>query len=451
MTITLSGSDSTGNPVVGPPTWVEPDPGVGSALPLGVLRAPRTVWFGPGRRRRLGTECRALGETALVCTDERFAATAAFADLVADLRRRGVRPRLWTRTEPELPVSGIERCRSELADAGPVDVVVGIGGGSCLDMAKAMALVLAHGGAVPDYFGENAVPGPVLPIVAVPTTGGTGSEVSPVCVVNDDSAGAGAASKMGISSPFLIPSTAICDPELTLTCPATLTASVGADALTHLVESFTAARRRVDDDDTSVFVGKNEISDHYARWGLRLLGDHLVDAVRSGDDLAARTGTLLAAHCGGYALGAAGTAAAHALQYPLGTLTHTPHGVGVGVLLRYVMRYNLAVRGREFAEIATLLGVPTEHDSTGRALAGVAAVDDLLDRIGIPRTIKELGVTTSDLTTLAVGAMRSTRLVQNNPRPVDETSLLTIARAAYAGDLSVGGLGLSPSTPEVGR
>jgi alcohol dehydrogenase class IV len=399
---------------------------------FGVQRSPRTVVFGAGQRALLGRQAAEYGRKALVCTDQRLAASAEFAELIADLSDHGLEVSVWSDTAAELPVADIDACYSAMKDSG-IELVIGIGGGSCLDLGKALALLLSHGGPLDRYYGENAVPGPVLPIIAVPTTGGTGSEVTPVCVLSDSRREL----KAGISSAYLIPSVAICDPELTYSCPPGLTASAGADAVSHLVESFTAIQRPPTAiGEGRVFIGKNVISDSYARWGLGLLARALPEAFEHPDDRQARSDVMLAANAGGYALGVAGTAAAHALQYPLGALTHTAHGVGVGVLLPYVMRYNASARVREFAEIATLFGIPESGGGEVQALAGIDAIDRLLDRIGIPPTLKELGLTEDQLSYVASMGMKSARLVDNNPRPLDADALYEITRAAYFGDRS---------------
>jgi alcohol dehydrogenase len=399
---------------------------------FGVQRAPRTVVFGAGQRSVLGRQAAEYGRKALVCTDERLAASVELAEMISDLEDHGAEVRVWSDTAAELPIADIDTCYTAMKDAG-IEVVIGIGGGSCLDLGKALALLLSHGGPIDQYYGENAVPGPVLPIIAVPTTGGTGSEVTPVCVLSDSRREL----KAGISSAYLIPSVAICDPELTYSCPPGLTASAGADAVSHLVESFTAIQRPpAAVGEGRVFIGKNVISDSYARWGLGLLASALPTALEHPDDRQARSDVMLAANAGGYALGVAGTAAAHALQYPIGALTHTAHGVGVGVLLPYVMRYNARARVREFAEIADMLGVEGSGNDEVRALAGIEAVEGLLDRIGIPPTLKELGLTEDQLTYVAAMGLKSARLVDNNPRPLDADALYEISRAAYAGDRS---------------
>ena len=180
----------------------------------------------------------------------------------------GLAVRVDASTLPDVPVDSAIAAAEAQRSFAP-DLVIGIGGGSCLDMAKCVALLLTHGGRPQDYFGELLVPGPILPLIAVPTTAGTGSEVTPVAVLSDSER----TLKVGISSPHLIPVTAICDPDLTMTCPPGLTAIAGADALTHAIEAFTAIRRPLTASLTQerVFVGKNLTSDHFALRAISLL------------------------------------------------------------------------------------------------------------------------------------------------------------------------------------
>jgi alcohol dehydrogenase class IV len=384
----------------------------------GVLRGPRAIVFGRGQRAGIAAAVAGLGARALVCTDARMAAQPEFAELVEQLRAAGVDALVHDRVEPELPAEGVSACAAELRAYAP-DVIVGVGGGSCLDHAKLVALLLTHGGALADYYGELRVPGPVLPVVAVPTTAGTGSEVTPVAVLTDRAR----TLKVGISSPHLIPHTAIVDPDLSSSAPPALTAHTGADALAHCIESLCAITRDPDPGlaHTSVFVGRSALTDRYALEGIALIGRNLRRAVHDGtgrDELA------LGALYAGLAFGTAGTAAAHALQYPVGALTHTAHGVGVGVLLPYVMAFNRPAV--DLDAVAAALGAP------GDAVEAVAA---LLADIGIPRTLAELGVTEDQLDDIARLGMESGRLVRNNPRELTEDGCRAIARAAFAGDL----------------
>jgi alcohol dehydrogenase class IV len=405
-------------------------PGVSMSM-LGVLRGPRQVLFGGGQRHALGTVTAALGSRALVCTDSRFAATREFAELIRLLERAGVQVTAFTEVLPDVPVHQVGECAAFAARVDP-DVVVGMGGGSCIDLAKAVAVVLAHGGQPSDYYGELRVPGPTVPLVALPTTAGTGSEVTPVAVLTDPER----VSKVGISSPHLIPHTAVCDPELTLGCPPALTASAGADALAHVVEAFTAVRRpsAAELATERVFVGKNELTDTYALLGVRLIAGSLYRAWSTPADMEAREAMMLGATAGGFALGTAGTAAAHAIQYPVGAVTHTPHGVGVGALLPYVMEFNRPARIPELAAVARAMGAPFDASPEDLADQAIDRVAALLASVGIPSTLAELGLPSDLLRWTAEQAMGAERLVANNPRPLDVDTLEQIVRAAHTGD-----------------
>ena len=181
---------------------------------FGTIRSPRELILGCGQRRTLGRVAAKLGQRALVVTDPRLATDAQFLAMVADLEESGLTLRVESGTQPDVPVETTVAAAAAARDFAP-DLVIGVGGGSCLDMAKCIALLLTHGGAPQDYYGELKVPGPVIPLIALPTTAGTGSEVTPVAVLSDSERQL----KIGISSPHLIPLVAICDPELTVTCP----------------------------------------------------------------------------------------------------------------------------------------------------------------------------------------------------------------------------------------
>jgi alcohol dehydrogenase class IV len=299
-----------------------------------------------------------------------------------------------------------------------------------MDMAKCVALQLTHKGSIRDYYGENKIPSPVIPVIAVPTTAGTGSEVTPVAVVADTERG----TKVGISSPYLIPYAAVCDPELTLTCPPGLTACSGADALTHAIESFTAMRRHLTSDLTTanVFIGKNVLSDTFALLAIKNIFHSLPIAFRNGSDIDAREKLMLASLAAGCAFGTAGTAAAHAIQYPVGNETHTPHGVGVALLLPYVMEFNRPACIAEFAEIGRAIGLSGTDEAMSHQI--IDEVATLFQSVGIPRTLKELGLPQDKQEWTATNAIAATRLVNNNPRKLDLSSMQAITRAAYSGD-----------------
>ena len=347
-----------------------------SAAPLfGLLRGPREILLGSGQRAAVPGITARHGRRVTVVTDPRLGADPALAALVDALGSAGLAVSVFDEALAELPVEQVEEATQRARRHG-TDVVVGFGGGSCLDLAKVVALCLAHDGRPQDFYGENQVPGPVVPVVAVPTTAGTGSEVTPVAVLADPER----TMKIGISSPHLIPVAAVCDPELTVTCPPGVSAAAGSDALVHCLEAFTAVRRPATAGLSAerVFVGKGALTDTFALLGIRQAATHLARACTHPDDLDARSGMMLAALAGGLAFGTAGTAAAHALQYPVGGLTHTPHGTGVGTLIPYVMAYNLPERTAELAEVAHALdaapAVTSAPDDDGaRALGAVRA------------------------------------------------------------------------------
>ncbi|MGE4335595.1 MAG: iron-containing alcohol dehydrogenase [Pigmentiphaga sp.] len=397
---------------------------------FGVMRSPCAIIFGCGQRYSLGRITRAFGQRVLICTDNRLATDPLFSSLLESLHAAGVDSRVYSDTLAELPLDGVYKC-GDFARSFRPDVIVGIGGGSCMDMAKMVSLLLTHNSPLDRYYGEMRVPGPVLPVIAIPTTSGTGSEVTPVAVLADSQRDL----KVGVSSPYLIPHTAICDPELTVSCPPQLTAFSGADALTHAIEAFTAIRREPVPGlaEELVFVGKNVISDLHALSAIRAIATHLPQAFADGSDRDARAGMMLGALHAGLAFGTAGTAAAHAIQYPIGALTHTAHAIGVALLMPYVMAYNRPACTAEFAQIALAMGA-TDSGEENLADRAIVKVADLLESIGIPRTLAELQLDENSLGWVARQSMLSARLVNNNPRPLDEEAAGAILAAALAGD-----------------
>jgi alcohol dehydrogenase len=243
--------------------------------------------------------------------------------------------------------------------------------------------------------------------------------------------------KIGISSPHLVPTIAICDPELTLTCPPKLTAIAGADAMTHAIEAFTTARREADAmlAQQHVFVGKSALTDHFALLAIRLLARSLRRAVVDGRDAGARADVMMGAMAAGCAFGSAGTAAAHAIQYPIGALTHTAHGMGVATLLPYVMAYNRPACIKDFAEIAQAMGID-RIDRSDAILADLAidAVATLFADIGIPADLAALGLPADQQIWAAEQAITVTRLIKNNPRNIDLDAMKSLVGAAFTGN-----------------
>ena len=402
------------------------------------IRLPHEILFGKGQRHALPAVASRLGRKAVVCTDHRFAETQVFQEMMDALRAASVEVFVHDGVLPDVPRESVAACVEDARAFGP-EMVIGLGGGSCLDMAKCAALLLSHGGRLQDYYGEFKVPGPVLPVIAVPTTAGTGSEVTPVAVITDPDR----TLKVGISSPHLIATAALCDPELTMTCPPGLTAVAGADALTHAIEAFTAARRSADPllAQNHVFIGKSALTDHFALLAIKLLGRSLEKAYADGTNEEARADVMMGALAAGCAFGTAGTAAAHAIQYPAGALTHTAHGQGVATLLPYVMSYNRRAAAPELAEVAIALGLPSAGRSTlDMAQAAIEEVQRIFAAIGITTTLQSLGLAADQLDWTAEQAIGIDRLIKNNPRAFDLDAMKRLVTAAYNGDIAASAL-----------
>ncbi len=397
-----------------------------------LVRAPREIHFGEGAVRRVPELVVRHGRRVLLCTDAFLASTAEFVRLRNALVEEGAVVEVFDGTEPELPLSCIDKAARVGRDF-EANVLVGYGGGSAIDLAKLVALAIAHPGGIHRFYGEQLVRGPVLPVIAVPTTAGTGSEVTAVAVVGDDRREL----KVGISSDRLIPACAVVDPLLTIGCPAGVTAYSGADALCHAIEAFTARTfaHQPEALGSRIFIGKNDQSDRLAVRAIGLIAGAFARVVEEPSDAGARSDMAQGSLLAGLAFGNAGTTAAHALQYPLGALTRTPHGLGVGLLLPYTLATVLAVRAEELAAVAVALGVATESDDRDAAArAAVRAVHQLMATIGIPSSLAEIGVSADQLGRLADQSMTVTRLLGNHAVELDRSAVLGIFEAALHGD-----------------
>lgn len=405
-----------------------------NTLGLGLVRQPKTVLFGPGQRGQLGRLARSFGTRALLVTDERMATTPEFIAMHQDLTDQGMTVSVFDQALPDLPRQNVIDASAPFAQ-NAIDVIIGVGGGSCMDLAKAVSVLLAHGGDVRNYFGEFAVPGPVVPVITIPTTGGTGAEVTNLAIVFDDET----QMKMAIADAHITPAIAIIDPELTLTCPPGLTAATAADALSHLIEAYTARPKNPSPEQiaTQVYVGKNRITDMFCAQGLALMNKSLEKVVDDPSDLHARSDVMFAAYCAGMAINTTGTAAAHAIQSPMSAFGHTPHGFGVGALLPYVMRFNLPYCMEEFAQIAHILGVSTP-DMTQQELgrAAITRIEQLLEKTGTPLELKSLGIEPQHFAQIAASSLKAARLVLNNPAPMTQDAVERLLERGVSNDRS---------------
>lgn len=391
---------------------------------IGVLRLPQTISFGYGVRDSLTSVVRGYGTRAFVVVDPFLAGSEEFRSAMASFAAAGVETLTHDSVEPELPVGSLQD-DAETARGFAPHAIVAWGGGSAIDAAKAIALLVAHGGALADYYGENQVPGPILPLIVVPTTAGTGSEVTPVAVLTD----AERELKVGISSPELVPAVAIVDPELTLGVPERVTAYSGIDALVHAIESYTAGALGSGADAlTPVFIGRNALTEPLSLEAARLIGSSIETAVAEPGNREAREAMARGSLLAGMAFGSTGTHLSHAIQYPLGALTHTPHGLGTGLMLPYVLEACAAAVPERLARIGEALGVEATPE------AAIERVVEILAGIGIPTSLSEIGVAENDIERIAELTLASARLTAIAPIPVDLDQITRILRAAYAGD-----------------
>jgi alcohol dehydrogenase class IV len=400
----------------------------------------RTTWtfasagqliFGPGAVEQLGELAQhCVFARLLIVTDKPLVKAGLVQRVRQPLDAARLAVEVFDGGEPEPSFRAAERA-IEIARQFRPDALVGLGGGSNMDLAKMVSVVLAHGGDPRAYIGDNKVAGPVTPVIAVPTTAGTGSEISASCVMTDEVNQI----KVGILSHFMRPRLAVVDPQLTRSCPAKVTADSGIDALTHAIEAFTAVDNEQFDlppGETTIYQGRNPMGDIVAERAIALVGQHLVSAVAEPDNMEARTGMALAATLAGMAFSNVGVALVHALEYPLGGAVHCSHGAGNGLLLPYVMRFNLPGREEQFARIAALLGRQTAHLSIGDAAQqAVTAVEDIRREIGIPQRLRDLGVLQSQIPAFADKALGIKRLLRVNPRMPTREDLIGILSAAW--------------------
>lgn len=388
---------------------------------------PGRLWFGRG----------ALGRVSIEATDHRWNRLLIIAD--RNLETAGLVAKLTTALDTggakqndrcyELFLEGEAEPSIAVADAASQaarefrpDAIVALGGGSNMDVAKYVAIVAAHGGTPSDYFGIDQVPGPICPLIAIPTTSGTGSEVSHAAVLTDTEN----AIKISCLSQHLRPAIAVVDPSLTDGCPRQVTADSGIDALTHAVEAKTNTpfdRLEIPPDQVRSYQGSHPLGALLADRAIELVGRFLDRAVNQPGDTEARDQMALASTLAGMAFSNCGVALVHALEYPLGGKYHCSHGAGNGLLLPYVMEFNRPTCEPRMAQIGRLLnqdairqGQLDLDDDAVAAAQAIESVRKLREKIGIPDRLREMGAQSEDLDALAAKSFAISRLMLYNAR-----------------------------------
>jgi alcohol dehydrogenase len=381
---------------------------------VATFRIPAQITCGCGAADTVGAEAKRLGGArAFVIADPNLQKAGVTDRLMASLQGQRVEARLFTAVEPEPSVQSVAAAAAAAKEYG-CDVLVGIGGGSALDTAKAAVLLTKNPGSLEDYFGIGLVKQRGVPSILIPTTSGTGAEITPNSLFYVPAL----KEKKAVVSPHTIPDVAIIDPLLTLTVPPKVTAATGMDALSHAVEAYTS-------------LNASPLTDLYALEAVRLIGAYLRTAVANGSDLAAREGMARASFYAGIAIGNAGTNIVHALAYPLQGQHRITHGVANSLLLPYGMAFNALSNLTKFAAVAEALGEPITGLSPRAAAVQSAEACRLLSLdVGIPQRMSEVGIRQEHIGALVEGAMKMTRLWANNPRQVSAEDAKAILERA---------------------
>ncbi|MDE0983223.1 MAG: iron-containing alcohol dehydrogenase [Yoonia sp.] len=375
-----------------------------------------TVHFGPDTLAKLGILATSvLRKKCLVVTDAGLMATGIVDQALMALRAEGIHCDVFDQVEAD-PSEGTVLRAVRRAIELRSESVVGLGGGSSLDVAKLVAYLAGTGEQITEVYGVGQAKGTRLPLVLIPTTSGTGSEVTPIAIVTTPSS-----EKMGVVSPALLPDIALLDPALTLGLPAPTTAATGIDAMVHAIEAYASASPN-----------NNPISRTLALEALRLLGGSLLRGVHHGHDIEARSRLLIGSMLAGQAFANSPVAAVHALAYPIGGHFKIPHGLSNALVLPHVLRFNAETAPESYAEMAPaafphLAKIP----ETKRAFAFCEALTKLSLGCGLPQQLRDVGIGRDSLAMMAKDAMKQSRLLVNNPRLVTEADALSIYEAAW--------------------
>lgn len=393
------------------------------------------VKFGSGASEELGAEADAIGaDTVLVITDDGVSSAGIVEFLAGQFATAEVV--VYADVEPDPDITLFEDALEYAGSVDP-DLIVGVGGGSCIDVAKTTSVILDHDGDIREYIAPPTGDGePIqrsgVPIVAVPTTAGTGSETSPVSVISLPEENL----KVGISSRFQYPDLAVVDPELTVSLPPGPTAASGMDALCHAIEAYTTRRfsakarpnRAANRPD---YGGRTPVTDAFALRAIDLVSDNLRRAVNTGEDLQARRNMSLASFLAGVAFTNAGLGATHALALSVAGEYDTGHGITIATLLPAVMRFNADSVADRYADVYDAFAADADPRPADAADAAVRAVEGLAADVGIPAGLSELGVASDALPSLAEGTMQLERLLVGNPRRITAADAEAILNDAY--------------------
>jgi alcohol dehydrogenase class IV len=382
---------------------------------LSLFRTTRRILFGLGAVEKLGPEAQLLkAKKALIITDPGVIQAGLLENIEKSLQSVGLPFVIFDGVEPDPRIEVVERSVEKAKKEG-IDLIIGFGGGSSLDIAKVTSILTTNSGKIDSFFGVDLVPNPGIPVILIPTTAGTGSEVTPIAILSDTKEKL----KKGIVSPTLFPEVAIVDPKLTIGLPPSVTAFTGMDALTHAIESYYS-------------INATDLSDLLAFRAMELLSKNIRMAYAHGENLVARSNMMEGSLFAGIAFANAGVGAVHAFAYPLGGEFHLAHGLTNTLMLPYVMRYNILGCPNKFAQMAQAFGEKVEGLSElDGAETSVKFVERLSDDLRVPRRLRDVGIPENAIPRLAEAAMKVTRLLANNPRKITLEDAVTIYKSAY--------------------
>lgn len=377
---------------------------------------PTKVIFGKDAVKNIGSICKSRGISKVLMVTGRTATKSLphFLDMLALLEQAGIKFQVFSEVEADPSVETVER-GAQLLQEFQADAIVAFGGGSPMDAAKSMNMVSANGGSIRDYlYGRSTITKSGIPLICIPTTAGTGSEVTAAAVTTDKQS----QQKIGVSHEFMMPLLAIVDPVLHVSMPPSVTAATGIDALTHAMEAFVAVRA-------------NPITDGLAIQAMRLIGSNLRTAYLHGDDIEARSNMALASLIAGAAFTNAGLGAVHGIAHPVGAQFGISHGVANGIVLPYVMEYYWQAGNPKFRDIATALGQETyqltEKEAGWRA---IVAINKLKEDLAIPTTLADVNISVDALDSIVQDAI-TYRLLPNSPRHLAVEDLRIIVSKAF--------------------
>jgi alcohol dehydrogenase len=382
-----------------------------------IFSTTKSIINAPDSTDDLGLYCNNLNiKKAILVTDPGIVNIGLHQKIIDSLKDYSIDFVLFSDVEVDPPTSIIEKAIL-FASNNMVDGVIGLGGGSSLDTAKLIAALAYSQQSLSDTFGIDKLSSSRLPLIQIPTTAGTGSEVTPISIVTT-----GESMKMGIVSAVLLPDIALLDPTLTVKLPAHITAATGIDAMVHAIEAYTSR------------IKKNIYSDMLAKQALTLMTTSIQTAVHQGDNLEARSNMMLGATLAGQAFANAPVAAVHALAYPLGGRYHIPHGLSNSLVLPHVMRFNVPFAATLYAELAAII-IPEKcallKSDKKKSEALIHYIEYLIDDLGLPKRLESLNITKDSLEILAEDAFKQERLLINNPVPMTKLDILAIYQAAY--------------------